>query len=412
MRVGQGSLSGQLTRWAQANSAGKAVADLTVGQMKQASADLKVSLGEVMAAAETALAQSAAATERAGLAHETLGLGQSQASLGHGGVQFGDTAMMVRFTFDGRTDAPAGVASDLDMDSAWGPALMALAQDIARGPSVPQSAREALGAAAEKLSDAALFAQSGYTAADAATWQKAQRLPSAAAAEAEIARLVRSGQEHMLERAGVTYQPLNAVRLEQAVHNAAIDPAVLQGARDTLPFVTAQSQAAFVGLAALADDLELLVDLGMVAPDELELDDEDLGRALQFPARVLTGALGEQATPAAAFARSGFTASDVATAQQALGLPTADAARAWIGQAVLEGNDAGLHKAGLQSQAFNAGRLEQAFADAGFGQAAIDQAITAFPFVNSEDDARQFIGLCEVTGRFALLDLAGIADPA
>ncbi|MFT3710905.1 MAG: hypothetical protein QM817_25040 [Archangium sp.] len=124
-----------------------------------------------------------------------------------------------------------------------------------------------------------------------------------------------------------------------------------------------------------------------------------------------TGAKGsniDSKTARTAFWHSPYTNADAKAAQKAFGLKNLDAAKEFIGKAVITRNEGPLNQAGITRARWDDHDCAVAFARSPYTEADAKQALKKMPFLKNVEDAKQYIGLKIVNKTESIMEEVGV----
>ena len=126
----------------------------------------------------------------------------------------------------------------------------------------------------------------------------------------------------------------------------------------------------------------------------------------------VTGQVGggsiDSKTARTAFWHSPYTNADAKAAQKAFGLPNLDAAKEYIGRAVLTRNEAPLKQQGITRARYDNHDCTVAFQRSPYTDADAKQALKKMPFLKNLAEAREYIGLKVVNHTEEILGEVGV----
>lgn len=108
------------------------------------------------------------------------------------------------------------------------------------------------------------------------------------------------------------------------------------------------------------------------------------------------------------FWHSPYTNADAKAAKKAFNLPSLDAAKEYIGRAVLTRNEGPLNAAGISRARFDDHDCQVAFARSPYTEADAKQALKKLPFLKNVGEAKEYIGLKVVNKNESILEEVGV----
>ena len=110
-----------------------------------------------------------------------------------------------------------------------------------------------------------------------------------------------------------------------------------------------------------------------------------------------------------AFWHSPYTNADAKAAQKAFGLKNLDAAKEFIGRAVITRNERPLEQAGISRARYDNHDCVVAFKRSPYSEADAKEAVKKLPFLKNVAEAREYIGLKVVNKNESILEEVGIS---
>ena len=126
------------------------------------------------------------------------------------------------------------------------------------------------------------------------------------------------------------------------------------------------------------------------------------------PGAAGTGASIDSKTARTAFWHSPYTNADAKAAQKAFGLKNIDAAKEFIGKAVLTRNEGPLEQKGITRARYDNHDCTVAFARSPYTDADAKQALSKMPFLKNVAEAKEYIGLKIVNHTEDILKEVGV----
>lgn len=120
------------------------------------------------------------------------------------------------------------------------------------------------------------------------------------------------------------------------------------------------------------------------------------------------GASIDSKTARTAFWHSPYTTADAKAAQKAFGLPNLDAAKEFIGKAVLTRNEGPLEQKGISRERYDNHDCTVAFQRSQYSDADAKQALKKLPFLKNLAEAREYVGLKVVNKNEGILTEVGV----
>ena len=123
------------------------------------------------------------------------------------------------------------------------------------------------------------------------------------------------------------------------------------------------------------------------------VDPEIRNQLAQRELEIASGASIDSKTARTAFWHSPYTNADAKAAQKAFGLKNLDAAKEFIGKAVLTRNEGPLEQKGISRARYDNHDCTVAFARSPYTDADAKQALSKMPFLKNVAEAKEYIGL-------------------
>jgi hypothetical protein len=424
----------RLQQWADKNHVQQPLHELSLNQMQKAATDLKVDLGEVIGVREDMILTQASQLEQAGAGSARDRDAAQGAAAGFGGVSSETSPMMGGHQFRDAT-FPNARADDA------GQAMDAFQRfnDDAKSRFYPKYQGYKGG---NDSMDA--FFKSNYSIADAEAAMKAfPFLHDVGDAKQYIGVLVNSGRTDELRQHGITPSQYDHHDQKEVFFDSQYTYDDACEAMAALPFLHSVDDAkAYIGLKVMNGSESILSEVG-VKPGRDALSDmdrylesgysfkdaEDAVQAFDFlhnvdEAKNYIGLkiankteyiLGEKkifphdadhSVYVDLFDKSGYTTDDAKAAMQAFGCADLNEAKDLMGYKIATGWESQLADVGIKP-GWGDDEL-RAFKKSGYTEIDVRQALVAFGFLNSIDEAREYIGLKVLNGNEKMLADNGI----